>query len=89
MKPENKRMQEYLVNNGIYATPKYLQAGSLKGCWRLYNKKDRWSEGLVRALNGLGFTNYNGKPLDQLSGNGGMFQVFVRGHSEFLINKAA
>lgn len=83
MKIENKRMKEFLSANGIEATPKFLAAGSIKGCWRLYNHKVEWFDNteLQEKLTALGFTNYEGKPLNNFSGNGGRFSVFVR-HAE-------
>lgn len=83
-RPENQRMQAFLAENGIDATPKYLPDGSLRGCWRLYNDAVSWSEELAGKLNALGFTDFDGKPLGRFSGNGGSFSVFVRGHNELL-----
>ena len=82
-------MQEFLAANGINAVPKWLPDGSLKHTWRLYNKAVAWTEDLAAKLNGLGFTNWDGKPLGAYDGNGGMFCCFVRGHDEFLKGGAA
>jgi hypothetical protein len=84
MRPENKRMQEFLKQNGVQAIPKYLATGSLKGCWRLWGKRQPWTDGLRQRLTALGFVDFNGDPLGQYSGNGGLFCVFVRGHNELL-----
>ena len=87
MKPENKRMQDYLQAHKIKATPKYLWKGSLKGCWRLYSKDQKWDLFLARQLGDLGFVDFDGRSLSQFSGNGGSFCVFVRGseiHRSFL-----
>ena len=84
MRPENQKMQAFLLSHGIRATPKYLFTGSLKGRWRLYNKDTPWSMDLANQLNSLGFTDFNGRPLDRFSGNGGLFCAFVFGHNEFL-----
>ena len=84
MRPENKRMKAFLERNGIKATPKWLSTGSLKRCWRLYGKGQRWTDSLRLSLHNLGFVDFNNEPLSQYSGNGGMFQVFVRGHEELL-----
>jgi hypothetical protein len=91
MRPENKRMQAYLKENGIDAVPWYIEKGSMKRCWRLYGKHskgwqnmDKWTPELAEKLNGLGFRDYAGEPLGLYSGNGGMFMTFVRGHYEFL-----
>jgi len=84
MRPENKRMQVFLKQNGIKAIPKYIATGSLTRTWRLYNLKQLWSVELANKLNALGFVDLDGKPLAQYSGNGGLFSVFVRGHFELL-----
>jgi hypothetical protein len=84
MRPENKRMQEFLRRAGINCTPKYLATGSLKHTWRLYGKAQWWTGELCNALTELGFLDYNNQPLHQFSGNGGVFSVFVRGHYELL-----
>ena len=83
-RPENSRMQDFLKANGILATPKYLHDGSLRGCWRL-SSSEPWCIELANKLNALGFVDFDGKPLGQFSGNGGHFCVFVRGHSELLV----
>jgi len=82
MRPENKQMQEYLKANGITATPKFLHAGSLRGCWRLYDGSQSWNDALREKLTALGFADFDGKPLGKYAGNGGVFSVFVRGHNE-------
>lgn len=86
MKAHNQKMKEFLQTNGIEATPKYLTEGSLKGLWRLYNRNIQWTAELANKLNALGFKDIRGRPLSWLSGNGGMFSVFVQGHNEFLNN---
>lgn len=92
MRPENKRMQEFLKQNGIDAIPKYIFTGSLKRSWRLYGKNGnghdlsdyvKWTPELVTKLTDLGFTGLHG-PLGPYDGNGGVFSVFVHGHYEFL-----
>lgn len=84
MRQENERMRSFLASNGIICTPKYIETGSMKRTWRLYNRNAKWTPGLAEKLNMLGFTDYNHKPLGEFSGNGGMFSVFVRGHYELL-----
>lgn len=93
MRPENKRMQDFLKVNGIDAVPWYIFKGSMKGCWRIYGKHgkgfssdimDKWTPELAEKLNGIGFRGFDGRPLGQFSGNGGMFMTFVRGHYELL-----
>lgn len=94
MRPENKRMQEFLKQNGVNAVPKWISTGSLKRSWRLYGKTgkstrntldnyQRWTPELAQKLTALGFRGLHG-PLDRFDGNGGVFSVFVRGHEEFL-----
>ncbi len=83
-RPENKRMQEFLAANGINARAKYIKDGSLKYTWRLYNPDIKWTEELASRINGLGFVDFDNKPLARFSGNAGVFSVFVRGHYELL-----
>ena len=78
MRPENKKMQEFLRQNGINASVKFINKGSLKGCWRLYGKGQKWNKELENKLNELGFVDFDGKPLSWLSGNGGSFSVSDR-----------
>ena len=86
MRAENKAMSEYLRAHGFEGVKaRYIEKGSLKGCWSLSGKLvDLWREQDARTLNGLGFWGFDGKPLHMFSGNGGMWQVFVRGHYEML-----
>lgn len=84
MLPHNQRMKDFLASHGIRCTPKWIPDGSLKRSWRLNQKGQKWTLELAAKLNALGFTDLNHKPLGQYSGNGGMFQVFVRGHEELL-----
>ncbi len=88
MRPENKRMQEFLKQHGIEATPKYISKGSLKHTWRLWNKDIYWTEDIQEKLNSLGFKDFDGQPLRKYSGNGGGFSVFIRGHYELLTKEA-
>jgi len=89
MRPENKRMQEFLKANGINAIPRYINKGSLKRSWRLYGKRNGgseyqpWTVELAEKLTALGFRGLRG-PLGKYDGNGGVFSVFVYGHYEFL-----
>jgi len=68
----------------------FIWKGSLKGVWRIsYSGKywehaNKWTPEIGEKLTGLGFVDFDGKPLHRFSGNGGMFQVFVRGHNELL-----
>ena len=91
MRPENKAMADFLASKGITGVvPKYIDKGSLRGCWRLCIKGPvrgiwkQWAMADAELLNGLGFVGFDGKPLGMYSGNGGMWQVFVRGHNELL-----
>lgn len=83
MRPENERMRLFLKSNGFTVTPKYLAHGSMRGCWRFY-RPGSWTQTDANALNALGFSGFDGRPLDLFSGNGGLFCVFVRGHNELL-----
>lgn len=89
IRAENRRMQEWLAAHGITARAKWLAKGSLKRTWRLYDPSTPWSLALAHKLNALGFRDYNNRPLDVFSGNGGAFSVFVRGHEELLLDPPA
>lgn len=79
MRSENKKMKEFLKRHRIDAVPKYIGEGSLRGSWRLYKKGVRWygNRKLQKALIEIGFKNLWGKELDEFTGNGGMFSIFV------------
>ncbi len=78
MRPENKKMKEYLKQHGISALVKYIKKGSLKGCWQLYNPDLRWTEEFMEKLEDIGFRDFDGQHLGKYSGNGGMFSVCLR-----------
>lgn len=89
MTAENQKMKDFLKENGVDAIPKFLWKGSIKGCWRLYHSvKDKdgksiytnwWGNvELQNKLTSLGFTDWRGQPLSNLSGNGGVFSIFAR-----------
>lgn len=84
MRPENKKMVEFLKANSIDATAKYQRDGSMRGTWILHNVNIKWSDELRDKLTSLGFTDYSGRPIDRFAGNGGIFCVYVRGHNEFV-----
>lgn len=79
MREENKRMKEYLEKNGIDAIPKYFIKGSMKGTWRIYNYAVKWAGNteLQEKVRSLGFKGFDGQKLDNYSGNGGDFCIFV------------
>lgn len=81
MRPENKAMTGFLALNGFFRVAvKYISSGSMKGCWRFYDKNCGWNQEVQERLEDLGFRGFDGCPLNQFSGNGGRFSVFVRGH---------
>lgn len=82
MLKHNAKMKQFLAKCDIDAMPKYYKNGSIKGCWRLYNRNQSWSKELIKQFTELGFKDFDGKPLHQYSGNGGGFQVFVRAPKE-------
>lgn len=96
MRPENQQMQAFLKANGIDAIPKYFKDGSIKGSWRIYGLAGKTPAGrpiwvkwwgnkeLQDKFNALGFTDLWGNPVDNTTGNGGDFSIFVRGHNELL-----
>lgn len=82
MRPENQRMQKWLADRGVTATPKRFLTGSMRGTWRLYDPAQKWTEELRQKLVSLGFLNFDGSEIPTFAGNGGTFCVFVRGHDE-------
>ncbi len=81
MKPENKNAQAFLLHHGIKARAKYYPAGSVRG-WRFADSETKWTPALREKFTALGFTSYNGEPLHEYSGNGGVLCIFCRGHEE-------
>lgn len=78
MLEHNRRMKQYLADNGIKATPKYMLKGSLAGLWRIYDLKQDWSLTLCEKFRALGFKGFDGAELNRYSGNGGYFSIFTR-----------
>ena len=90
MLEHNKKMMDFLKSNGIEANVKYIDKGSLKGCWRLTGKNEDLNAGvwwhspqLWAKLNALGFRDFDNDILDQFSGNGGTFSIFARFTNNF------
>ncbi len=93
MRPENKRMTEFLNQNGIEAKVKYIFTGSLKHTWRIYNPDIKWTVAIAEKLESLGFRSYSGGKFHRYEingkiisceGNGGILSIFARGHEELL-----
>ena len=82
MRAENRRMQEFLQGHGLKVRAKRIHDGSLSGTWRIYSLKQNWTPELAEQFNRLGFVDFDGEALSWVSGNGGLFSVFVRGHNE-------
>lgn len=78
MLKHNEKMKVFLLSCGIKAVPKYVMAGSMRGTWRIYGKGQNWTPELIRKFNEVGLMDFDGKALNQYSGNGGHFQTFVR-----------
>lgn len=81
-------MQDFLLANGIECAVKHFNTGSVR-CWRLCNPDLPATQELVDKLTTLGFRHYahdtwHPEPLQLRDSSGGAFQVFVRGHEEFL-----
>ncbi len=89
MLPANALMKKLLKENGIDATPMYIKDGSMKRTWRIYNQKTNWynNPGLWAKLTAMGFVGYDDTLLDEYSGNGGSFCIFVKykGNNENLL----
>lgn len=86
MRKENKSMIAFLKRHRIPARVKYIWDGSLRGTWRLYNPDITWygNKELQEKLTSLGFKDFDGKELNDFSGNGGVFSVFVKGNDTFV-----
>jgi len=81
MRPENKRMAEFLQIHGIKCNAKYIQTGSMAGCWRLWAKREVWGDDVKKKLDSLGFRDYDMNPLDYLAAEqDGSSCIFVRGY---------
>lgn len=78
MKAYNKAMKQYLSERGIKAkSVKFIEKGSLKGCWIISNYKQKWTQNLIDRFDIAGFKDFDGKKLGEWSGNGGIFSVYV------------
>ncbi len=84
MRPENQRMTEFLRGHGIHCRVHFETKGSMKWTWRLYNPNVKWTMDLAHKLESLGFKDFDNRPFNQFSGNGGSFSVSVRGHNELV-----
>lgn len=73
-------MVAHLKARGIICRAKYIEKGSLKGFWRLYNPNTTWwdNKELQQKLKNFSFTNWDGAELANHHGNGGMFHIFVK-----------
>lgn len=83
-RPENARMEAFLLHHGIPAQARYAAKGSMKGTWQIWSRKFQWSDEVRERLTALGFMNAWREPLSAHSNNGGYFEVTVTGHNEFL-----
>lgn len=72
-RPENKRMEDFLLYHGIKAKVKYISTGSQKGQWLIYNPNIKWygNNELIQKMINLGFVDFDNKKLSKFSGNGG------------------
>ena len=79
MKPENRKMRDFLALNGIQASVKHIDDGSITGCWRIQNVNQVWTRDLLNKFNELEFKDTSGQPLDRFSTHdfGEVFQIFV------------
>ncbi len=80
MKAHNEQMKALLKANGVDARVKLIEKGSMKGAWRLYSPNVTWygNRELQDKLTALGFLDYFKTPLNDYSGNGGVFMIFAR-----------
>lgn len=88
MRTENQKMKTFLASHGIKATPKYIAHGSMRGTWRISSPdnlrvmksgKANWfgNTELQNKMNEIGFRDFDNKPLNDFSGNGGLFSIFA------------
>jgi len=84
MLQHNKKIQELFKKHGLKIKAKYIKAGSLRGCWRIYNLSINWNNDIAKKINRMGFVDFDRKPLGIFSGNGGVLSIFIRGHEELL-----
>jgi len=82
-RPENQAMEDFLSTNGVKARAKYIWKGSMKRTWRIYGEQE-WSESLREQFKGMGFADFDGRPLHRFSSNGGRLALFVTGHYEMV-----
>lgn len=87
MRPENVRMKNMLKQHGIICIPWRIHDGSMRGCWKLYGKGQPWTEELRQRLIAIGFVDYDNNEISVHAGNGGSFQVFVRGFDNLTSEK--
>lgn len=87
MRAQNRRMIDFLATNGIKVKARYLDKGSMKGTWNIWNSVDEWSDGLKKQFTELGFSDWDGEALRSFSSNGPVgsgFFICVRGHNELV-----
>jgi hypothetical protein len=75
----NKSMTDFLKENGINAHAKYCSKGSMRGTWRIYSKNIQWYNNIYiqSKMKSLGFKNFRGEELTNISGNGGILSLSV------------
>mgnify|MGYP001589675816 CR=1 FL=1 len=88
MLDKNKKMKSFLESKGFKnIIPKYIENGSMRGCWRIVSRVNGklgltgyalYTSEVQEKLTNLGFRDFDGEPLNQYSGNGGVFAVFAR-----------
>lgn len=88
MLKHNTKMKEFLEAAGfVNIIPKYLDKGSLKGCWRIVSRINGQpnltgyalqTPDAAEKLTALGFIDFDRGPLNPYSGNGGLFAIFAR-----------
>ena len=74
-------MQKMLADNGIKCRVKFINKGSMRGTFRLYDPKTTWygNAELQQKIISLGFQpSCPAYPIGDFSGNGGAFSVFLR-----------
>ncbi len=88
-RPENKRMETFLAENGIKAKATYWWKGSMKRTWTIQSRTEKWTDELLNKFTALGFRNWDGQALKFLANSGDDLYLCVTGHLEMAEGLAA
>lgn len=88
-RPENEKMEKFLLENGIKAKAKYWWKGSMKRTWTIQSRTEQWNESMMNKFSSLGFSNFTGYPLKLHHNSGTDLYIRVTGHDEMVEGVAA